>query len=90
MTSTKSAEVISPLRRRMIEDMSIRKFSDKTARLYPPHRNLCQVSGPLAGHRDCRGPASVSGASDGNGGSRDLVKNVRLAPQMPSIEGKLN
>jgi hypothetical protein len=30
MTSTKSAEAISPLRRRMIEDMSVRKFSDKT------------------------------------------------------------
>ena len=31
MTSTKSAEAISPLRRRMIEDMSVRKFSDNTA-----------------------------------------------------------
>src|SRR5215510_3254544 len=30
MTSTKSAEAISPLRRRMLEDMTVRKFSDKT------------------------------------------------------------
>ena len=37
MTSTKSAEVISPLRRRMIEDMSIRKFSDKTRHDYIRH-----------------------------------------------------
>ena len=37
MTSTKSAEVISPLRRRMIEDMNIRKFSDKTRHDYIRH-----------------------------------------------------
>src|SRR5215467_4130671 len=37
MTSTKSAEVISPFRRRMIEDMSIRKFSDKTRHDYIRH-----------------------------------------------------
>lgn len=37
MTSTKSAEVISPLRRRLIEDMSIRKFSDKTRHDYIRH-----------------------------------------------------
>jgi hypothetical protein len=34
MTSTKSAEAISPLRRRMIEDMSVRKFGDKTRHDY--------------------------------------------------------
>jgi integrase/recombinase XerD len=34
MTSTKSAEAVSPLRRRMIEDMSVRKFSDKTRHDY--------------------------------------------------------
>jgi integrase/recombinase XerD len=34
MTSTKSAEAISPLRRRMIEDMSVRKFSAKTRHDY--------------------------------------------------------
>ena len=34
MTSTKSAEAISPLRRRMLEDMSVRKFSDKTRHDY--------------------------------------------------------
>jgi integrase/recombinase XerD len=34
MTSTKSAEAISPLRRRMIEDMTVRKFIDKTRHDY--------------------------------------------------------
>jgi len=34
MTSTKSAEAVSPLRRRMIEDMSVRKFSAKTRHDY--------------------------------------------------------
>ena len=34
MTSTKSAEAMSPLRRRMIEDMSVRKFSAKTRHDY--------------------------------------------------------
>ena len=33
MTSTK-VEAVSPLRRRMIEDMSVRKFSDKTRHDY--------------------------------------------------------
>ena len=33
MTSTKS-EAISPLRRRMIEDMSVRRFGDKTRHDY--------------------------------------------------------
>ena len=37
MTSTKSAEAISPLRRRMIEDMSVRKFGDKTRHDYIRH-----------------------------------------------------
>lgn len=34
MTSTKPAEAVSPLRRRMIEDMSVRKFSAKTRHDY--------------------------------------------------------
>jgi integrase/recombinase XerD len=34
MTSTKPAEAVSPLRRRMIEDMSVRKFSAKTQHDY--------------------------------------------------------
>ena len=37
MTSTKSAEAISPLRRRMIEDMTVRKFVEKTQRDYIRH-----------------------------------------------------
>ena len=37
MTSTKSVEAISPLRRRMIEDMCVRKFSEKTQHDYIRH-----------------------------------------------------
>ena len=36
---------ISPLRHRMIEDMSVRKFCEKAqARLYPPRREVRRVS----------------------------------------------
>jgi len=37
MTSTSSVEAISPLRRRMIEDMSVRKFGEKTQHDYIRH-----------------------------------------------------
>jgi integrase/recombinase XerD len=37
MTATISAEAISPLRRRMIEDMSVRKFGEKTQHDYIRH-----------------------------------------------------
>jgi hypothetical protein len=37
MTSTISAEAISPLRRRMIDDMSVRKFGEKTQQDYIRH-----------------------------------------------------
>jgi site-specific recombinase XerD len=37
MTSTKPVEAISPLRRRMIEDMSVRKFGEKTQYDYIRH-----------------------------------------------------
>jgi len=37
MTSTTSVEAISPLRRRMIEDMRVRKFGEKTQHDYISH-----------------------------------------------------
>src|ERR1700680_4039690 len=37
MTSTKSADAVSPLRRRMVEDMSVRKFGEKTRHDYIRH-----------------------------------------------------
>jgi hypothetical protein len=37
MTSTISVEAVSPLRRRMIEDMCVRKFSEKTQHDYIRH-----------------------------------------------------
>src|SRR5258708_38812788 len=62
---TSSTVEVSPLRRRMIEDMLRPQVQrEDAARLYPPHRAICQVSGPLAGHRNRRGPAPLSGSSD--------------------------
>jgi hypothetical protein len=37
MTSTKPVEAVSPLRRRMIEDMCVRKFTEKTQQDYIRH-----------------------------------------------------
>jgi hypothetical protein len=37
MTSTTSVEAISPLRLRMIEEMSVRKFGEKTQQHYIRH-----------------------------------------------------
>jgi integrase/recombinase XerD len=37
MTSTSSVEAVSPSRRRMIEDMSVRKFTEKTQHDYIRH-----------------------------------------------------
>ena len=46
-----SEQSISDLRRRMLEDMAVRKFRREDAtRLYPPRRDLRQLPRPLAGH----------------------------------------
>ena len=57
---------ISPLRARMIEDMSVRKFGEKTQNDYIRHVKT-YVPRPLAGHRHGGGPAPVSSASKCNG-----------------------
>ena len=41
-------EAISPLRRRMIEDMTIRKLAPKTQHDYVPNQELHDVPRPLA------------------------------------------
>jgi hypothetical protein len=46
-------EAMSPLRRRMIEDMAIRKLAKKTqAGLHPNHQEAGCVSRSVAGHGD--------------------------------------
>ena len=57
-------EAMSPLRRRMIEDMTIRKSAPKTQQGYVPHdQELCCVSGPLARHGELRGRTALSAIS---------------------------
>ena len=64
-------EVISPLRRRMIEDMAIRKLSPKTSnRLHPPRQELCGICWPLARYCKRRRSAPISTASKAERGGR--------------------
>jgi hypothetical protein len=59
-------EAMSPLRRRMIEDMTIRKLAPKTqARLHPHHQGSCCVPRPIARHGEFRGRPTLSTASGG-------------------------
>ena len=44
-------KTISPLRQRMIDDMTVRNFGEKTQqRLHPGGQDLDGVPGPIAGH----------------------------------------
>jgi hypothetical protein len=46
-----SEKPISPLRRRMIEDMTVRNFVEKTrSRLYPARADIHSLPRPFAGH----------------------------------------
>ena len=57
-------EAISPLRRRMIEDMTIRKFAPKTQHDYIRNgQGLRGVPRPLARHGELGGPPPLSAAS---------------------------
>ena len=59
-------EAMSPLRRRMIEDMTIRKFAPKTQHDYiRSDQELRRVPRPLAGHGELRGRAPLPAASGG-------------------------
>ena len=58
-------EAMSPLRRRMIEDMTIRKFAPKTQHDYMQQgQELRGVPRPLARHGELRGCAPLPAASD--------------------------
>ena len=57
-------KAISPLRRRMIEDMTIRKLAPKTQATYiRAVRNFTAFPRPLAGPGERGGPAALSAAS---------------------------
>ena len=57
-------EAMSPLRRRMIEDMTIRKFAPKTQHDYVQRvKNFAAFLGAIAGYGEFRGRAALSAAS---------------------------
>ena len=51
---------VTPLRRRMIEDMALVRRED-AGRLYPPCGALCQVPRPLAGYGNSQRSAPLPG-----------------------------
>src|SRR5271170_7624514 len=55
-------KAISPLRQRMIEDMTPRHFAEKAQKdyIHPIRQELRGLSWPLARYRLCRGSSSVS------------------------------
>ena len=59
-------EAMSPLRRRMIEDMTIRKFAPKTQHDYVQRvKNFAAFLGRITGYGEFRGGAPLSAASSG-------------------------
>jgi len=55
------SEPISELRRRVLEDMAVRKFSeDDHPELYPPHRGACQAPRMFSRHGNCGRQYTVS------------------------------
>ena len=60
-----SEKPISPLRRRMIEDMTVRNFVEKTRNDYIRHvKNLHGLPRPIARYGHGRGPSPLPAASD--------------------------
>ena len=41
---------ISPLRQRLIDDMTARRYSEKVQKAYVRHQDLCGVPQSVAGH----------------------------------------
>src|SRR6202022_4496005 len=59
-------EAMSPLRRRMIEDMTIRKLAPKTQQGYiRAIKDFAAFLGPIARHGELRGRPTLSAASGG-------------------------
>ena len=60
-----SEKPISPLRQRMIEDMAVRRFNEKTQSNYIRHvKNFTVFLGRSPDTRDGGGPAPLPGASE--------------------------
>jgi hypothetical protein len=57
-------QAMSPLRRRMIEDMTKVSAKDPT-RLHPHHQGFCCVPRPIARHGELRRRPALSTASGG-------------------------
>ena len=55
---------ISPLRQRMIDDMTARRFSEKVQGLRPARQNLRSLPRPIAGYGDERRITGVSRRSN--------------------------
>ncbi len=71
-------EAMSPLRRRMIEDMTIRKLAPKTQQDYiRSGQGLRCVPRPIARHGELRGRATLSAAS---GGERRAASRSSITP----------
>ena len=62
-----SEKPISPLRARMLEDMRVRNFGEPIQKDYIRHVKFLNIPWPLAGHRDARRSAPLSGASKQGG-----------------------
>src|SRR5215472_13530655 len=63
--SPMSQKPISELRRRMLEDMAVRKFQRSNyPELYPPHRGTCQVPRTFSRHGNCGRRTPFPGAHD--------------------------
>ena len=61
MNSPLTANPISPLRQRLIDDMNVRRFSHETKRNYIRDVGRLATSGTLARHSHGRGSASLPG-----------------------------
>ena len=57
-----SDKPISPLRQRMIDDMTARRYKEKAQKTMSGTSGLRGLPRPIAGHGDERGPSSLSGA----------------------------
>jgi hypothetical protein len=70
-------QAMRPLRRRMIEDMTIRKLAPKTQQGYiRTIRDFCCVPRPIARHGELRGRPALSTASTlGRGLNRETQRN---------------
>ncbi len=76
-----SDKPISPLRQRMIEDMTARRFKGEgTERLRPARQNLCGLSRPFAGCGHERGPSPLSAAFGAKARAKNSWANVSNPP----------